>query len=68
MLSNLAFANNTILFCFFFFLLINDLYLLIPAVIAKRFNPIAELEIPIKIPRKEAKAEIEIHPAMKKLK
>ena len=44
-----------------FFFLISDLYLLIPAVLAQTFNPIAELSIPIGIPTKEAKAEIEIH-------
>ena len=60
MLFNLDFAINTIL-CFFFFFLIIDLYFLIPAVIAQIFNPIAELVIPIGIPNKEAKAEIEIH-------
>ena len=35
---------------------------LIPAVIAQIFNPIAELVIPIGIPIKGAKTEIEIHP------
>ena len=54
MLFNLVFANNTILSCFFFFL--------IPAFIAKVFNPIAELVILIVIPSKEAKAEIQMHP------
>ena len=62
MLFNLVFANNTILSCFFFFFLIIDLYSLLPAVTAKIFNPIPELVIPIVIPTKEAKAEIEIHP------
>ena len=37
------------------------LYLLIAAVIAQIFNHITELIIPIEIPTKEAKAEIEIH-------
>ena len=46
----------------FFFFLIIDLYFLIPTVIAEIFNPIAKLVIPIGIPIKEAKAEIEIHP------
>ena len=58
MLFNLDFANNTILSCFFFFLII-DLYFLIPAVIAQSYNPIAELVIPIEILTKEAKVEIE---------
>ena len=53
---NLAFANDTILSCFFFIFLIIDLYFLILAVIAYIFNPIAELAIPIGIPSKEAKA------------
>ena len=46
----------------FFFFLIIDLYFLIPAATAQIFNPIAELLIPIGIPSKEAKAEIETHP------
>ena len=58
---NLDFANNTILSCYFFFFLIINLYFLIPAVITKIFNPIAELVILIGIPSKEVKAEIEIH-------
>ena len=61
MLFNLDFANNTILSCFFFFFLIIDLYFLIPAAIAENFNSAAELTIPIEMPRKESKAEIEIH-------
>ena len=44
-----------------FFFLILDLFFLIRAVIAEIFNPIAELVIPIGIPIKEAKPEIEIH-------
>ena len=64
MLFNLDFANNTILSCFFFFFLIIHLYFLIDAVIVPIFNPIAELVIPIGIPSKEAKAEIEIHPVI----
>ena len=61
MLFNLRFGNNTILSCFFFFFLTIDFDVLIPAVIAQIFNPIAEVAIPIQIPIKEAKAEIEIH-------
>ena len=64
MLFNLDFANKTILSCFFFFFLIIDFYFLIPAVIAQIFNPIAELVIPIGIPTKEAKAEMETHPVI----
>ena len=64
MLFHLDFANNTILSCFFSFFLIIDLYFLIPAVITQIFNPVAELVIPIGIPTKEAKAEIETHPVI----
>ena len=46
----------------FFFII--DLYFLIPAVITQIFNPIAELTIPIRIPTKEAKADIEMHPVI----
>ena len=62
MILNLVFANNNTLSCFFFFFLIIHLYSLIPAVIAQVFNPIADLVIPIGIPGKEAKGEIEMHP------
>ena len=68
MLFNLDFANNTILSCFFFFFLIIDLQFLIPAGIAQIFNHIAELVIPIGIPIKEVKAEIEIHPVVVEVK
>ena len=44
------------------FLFLNiDLYFLIPAVFAQIFNFVAELVIPIGLPIKEAKAEIETH-------
>ena len=49
---------------FFFFFLIIDLYFLIPVAIVQIFNPSAELVIPIGIPSKEAKSEIEIHPVI----
>ena len=55
----------TILFyhiSFSFFFLIIDLYFLITASIPKIFNPIVELVIPIGIPSKEAKGEVEICP------
>ena len=68
MLFNLYFAKNTFLSCFFFFYLIIDLYFLIPAVITQIFNPIAELLIPIGIPTKEAKAEMETHPVTVEIK
>ena len=65
MLFNFDFANNTILSCFFFFFfLIIDLYFLIPAVITEVFNSVSELVIPIGIPTKEAKAEMETHPVI----
>ena len=63
-LFNLDFADKTRLSCFFIFSLIIDLYFLIPAAIAQNFNPIAKLVVPVGIPSKEAKAEIEIHPAI----
>ena len=44
-----------------FLLLIIDLYFLICTFITHIFNPIAELIIPIGIPTKEAKAEMETH-------
>ena len=68
MLFNLVFAHNTILLCFFFFLLIIGLYFLIRAVVGQIFNSIAEFVIPIGIPIKEAKAEIEIHPVTAEIK
>ena len=43
---NLYFPNHTILLWFFFFFLIIDLYFLISAMIARMFNPTAELVIP----------------------
>ena len=46
----------------FVLFLIIDLYFLIPAVTAQIFNTTAELAIPIGIPIKEAKSEIETHP------
>ena len=65
MLFYLDFANKYyfIIFLPFFFLFI-DLYFLILAVITQIFNRIVELAIPIGIPTKEAKAEIETHPVI----
>ena len=60
MLFNLDFANNTILSCFYFFFLVINLYVLIPAVFTKIFNPIAEIVIHTGIPIKEEKVAIEI--------
>ena len=48
---------------FFFFLIIN-LYFLISAVIVQIFNPISKLVIPVGIPAKDIKAEMEIYPAI----
>ena len=47
---------------FFFFFLIINVYVLIPAITVQIFNPIAELVIPIGTPTKETKEEIETHP------
>ena len=44
------------------FFLIIDLYFLIPTDITQIFNPIAELIIPIVMPTKEQKEEMEMHP------
>ena len=62
LLSNLDFVNNLILSCIFFFFLTIDLCFLIPEVITQIFYPTAELAIPIGIPTKGAKAEMETHP------
>ena len=51
-------------FCFW----ILDLYLLVAAVIAQTFDPIAELVIPIGMPSEETRAEIEINPVTAKAK
>ena len=59
MLFKSVFASNAILSFFSFIFSVNDLYFLIPAVIAQIFNPIEKLVSPIWIPNKEAKAEIE---------
>ena len=59
---NFYFANETILSYFFFFFLILDLHFLIPVILGQIFNPIAELVIPIGIPIKNSKAEMEAHP------
>ena len=58
----LSYHHILLITCLFLFFLIIDLYFLIPAVIAKNFNPTAELVIPIGIPTKEAKVKIETHP------
>ena len=58
---NLIFANNTILSNFFFFFLVINLHFLIPVVIPEFFIATEELIIPIGIPTKEAKPEMETH-------
>ena len=58
---NLDFAIDNILSCFSLYFLIIDLHFLILAVIKQTFNPIAELVIPIGIPTKEGKLEMEVH-------
>ena len=68
MLFNLPFANHTTLSCFFFFFLKIDLHFLIPVVVAQISSPTAELEIPIRIPSKDAKAEIKTHLVISKAK
>ena len=67
MLLGLDFTNNIILWCFFILLII-DLYFLILTVIVQIFDLIAEVVIPIGIPIKEAKAEIEIHQVIVEVK
>ena len=47
-----------------FFFVIVDLHFFISAVIAQIFNLVAELVIPIGIPIKKAKTEIELHPVI----
>ena len=64
MLFNLYFVSNIILLCFFSFFIIIELYFLIAGVIKQNFTPTAELVIPIGIPIKEAKAEMETHPVI----
>ena len=64
MLFNLDFADSTIVSCFFFFFLVIDLHFLLPAVIAQISNSIAELVIPIGVPIKEEKAEMETNPVI----
>ena len=67
MLLHFDFANNIILLCFFLFVLFIDLYFLIPVVIKQTFNPIAELVIPIGIPTKQEKPEIETYQVIAKI-
>ena len=50
------------------FLSFIDLYYLIPCVIAQIVTSTAELVIPIKIPTKEAKAEMKANPVIAEIK
>ena len=63
-LFNLDFASNTILWYFFFFLPIIDIYFLNNTVIARIFNTFTKLTIAIGVSSKEGKAEIKIHPVI----
>ena len=65
---NLDFGNDIVLSCFFSCFLFIGLYFLIPVVIMQIFNPFAELVIPIGIPTKEAKANMETHPVIVEIK
>ena len=53
---------------FYSFFLINDLYILITAVIAQIFIPFAELTIPLKTPTNEGNAEIKTQPIIAETK
>ena len=65
---NFVFADNNIYIMIFFFFLIIDLYLLIPAVIAQIPIPTAEPVIPTGTPTSEANAGIETQPLTAKIK
>ena len=61
LIVSITFPNNSILSSFiFFFLLIIDMYFLIPTVIAEIVNPSGELTIPTRRRSDEANAAIEI--------
>ena len=62
MIFKLTLADNTILLCCHFFFLITELYFSIHAGNLQYFNSIAELLVPIRIPIKTTREEIEIHP------
>ena len=65
---NLVFANDTVLSYFFFFFFITDVYFFNSCSYCTQFHPTAELTMPVGIPTKEAKAEIETHPVTAKMK
>ena len=62
MLFDRVLANNIIISCFFFFFLIIGLYNLIPAFTGQIFNATAKHGMPIGIPTKDARDEIETYP------
>ena len=62
MLFKLAFINNIILSCFFFFFWLIDLHFLIASVISQIYDATVEFVIPIGIQTKEAKAETKMDP------
>ena len=66
--TSLSFSSNTTYLCFFFFFLINGLYFFKATAITQTVNPTAKLVIPIRIPTKEAKEEIETHPVTSEAK
>ena len=68
MLFSLDFANRAALSCFSFFFLIIDLQFLVNAVIVQIVNHIAGIVIPIGIPSKEVKSEIERLPVITEAK
>ena len=59
--SNFVLPSNTILSCFFFFVII-DFYFLISAAIAQIFNSISELVIPTVIANNDINEEMETQP------
>ena len=66
---NFAFANHTILSCFFLFFLIIDLYFFdFCSYYTHTFNPTTELVIPAGLPTNEANAEIETQPLTSEMK
>ena len=67
-MSNFVFPSNTILSCLFFFILIIDLYYLIPAVIAQILNHTAELAVLTRTQTNNANAKIETHSVIFKAK
>ena len=66
--SNLVFASDAILSCFFHFFLIIGLYLLNPAVSAQIFNPTAEPAKPTGTPTNKANTEIQTQPLTVEMK